>query len=292
VIRSDGTSSDVLVDPFAAAETALLCDDPVAKAKAAIELHRRWRAADETRRVEALSRESPSEVRPLPAPGRPARPELVAPRSLARRGLGSAAGRVALLHSLAHIEFNAINLALDAVYRFRAMPAAYVDDWLRVAADEGEHFMLLHERLHALDSRYGALPAHDGLWDMARRTEHDVLVRMALVPRILEARGLDVAPPMIERLMRAGDAPSAAILERIYTDEITHVEVGNRWFRHVCDERGLDGRAVFRDLLAGPNSAYLRGPYNREARLQAGFDEAELALIVEMEAEYAAASGS
>ena len=238
----------------------------------------------------ALERPSASVVRPLPSPGRPARPELVAPRSLARRGLGTPAGRVALLHSLAHIEFNAINLALDAVYRFRAMPPGYVDDWLRVAADEGEHFLLLHERLHALGSRYGELPAHDGLWDMARRTEHDVLVRMALVPRILEARGLDVAPPMIERLERAGDHESAAILQRIYTDEITHVEVGNRWFRHVCEARALDGRAVFRDLLRGPNSAYLRGPYNREARLAAGFDEAELALIAEMEAEYAAAA--
>lgn len=281
-------ASAVTHDPFAATEAALLLDDPVGKARAAIGLHAAWRAATSERRRAALASPSRSRVRPLPSPGRPARPTLVAPRALARRGLGTLEGRVALLHSLAHIEFNAINLALDAVYRFRGMPPAYVDDWLRVAADEGEHFLLLHERLHALGSHYGALPAHDGLWDMARRTEHDVLVRMALVPRILEARGLDVAPPMIERLRRAGDEPSAAILERIYTDEITHVEVGNRWFRHVCDERAVDGRVVFRDLLRGPNSAYLRGPYNREARLAAGFDEAELALIAEMEAEYAA----
>lgn len=279
------TGMDLLAD----CEAVLLCADPVAKAKRAVALHASWQALPEAERRDSHEAPSASLVRPLPEPGRPERPLLVEPHALARRAPGSLAGRVALLHSLAHIEFNAINLALDALYRFRGMPLRYVDDWLRVASDEGEHFLLLHERLHTLDSHYGALPAHDGLWDMARRTEHDVLVRMALVPRILEARGLDVAPPMIARLVSAGDTQSAAILERIYTDEITHVEVGNRWFRHVCQQRGLDGCAVFRDLLRGPNSAYLRGPYNREARLQAGFDEAELALIVEMEAEYAAA---
>ena len=276
------------LDLLAECEAVLLCADPVGKANRAVELHARWQALSDGVRGEILDAPSASTVRALPEPGRPDRPVLVEPRSLARRSIGSLAGRIALLHSLAHIEFNAINLALDALYRFRGLPLRYVDDWLRVASDEGEHFLLLHARLHALDSHYGALPAHDGLWDMARRTEHDVLVRMALVPRILEARGLDVAPPMIARLVSAGDTDSAAILERIYTDEITHVEVGNRWFRHVCEQRELDGCAVFRDLLHGPNSAYLRGPYNREARLQAGFDEAELALIIEMEATYAA----
>jgi len=128
------------------------------------------------------------------------------------------------------------------------------------------------------------------LWDMARRTDHDILVRMALVPRILEARGLDVAPPMIDKLNRLGDEETAEILQRIYTDEITHVEVGNRWFRHICEERNLDGTKVFRDLLKGENSAYLRSPYNREARLLAGFNEEELALIKEMEEEYRVAS--
>ena len=275
------------LDLFAAVEAVLLHPVPEEKARRAVALRACWAARDEECRREALAAPSDSSVRPLPEPGRPERPVLVEPRSLARRGLGSTAGRVALLHSLAHIEFNAINLALDAIYRFRDQPLRYVDDWLRVAGEEGEHYLLLHERLHALDSHYGALPAHDGLWEMARRTEHDVLVRMALVPRILEARGLDVAPPMIERLGGAGDTESAAILQRIYTDEITHVEVGNRWFRHVCECRELDGREVFRDLLRGPNSAYLRGPYNREARLLAGFDEAELAVIAEMEAEYA-----
>ncbi|MCL4159409.1 UNVERIFIED_CONTAM: hypothetical protein GTU68_067446, partial [Idotea baltica] len=205
---------------------------------------------------------------------------------LSRRRLGSEAGRVALLHSLAHIEFNAINLALDAVYRFRDLPIDYVTDWLKVASDEGEHFLLVNDRLKVLGSYYGEHNAHDGLWAMARRTDHDVLVRMALVPRILEARGLDVAPPMIEKLKAQGDHTSAAILQRIYTDEITHVEVGNRWFRHVCEERKLDGAAVFRDLLAGPSSAYLRSPFNDEARLQAGFTKEEMQIIRDMEAEY------
>ena len=288
-MTGDGIGAAIGVeDPFAAVEAVLLDTDPVHKAERSIALYAAWCVLAPAARQSAVEGESMSTVRSLPSPGRPPRPELVEPRSLARRGLGSLAGRIALLHSLAHIEFNAINLALDAVYRFRGLPPGYVDDWLRVASEEGEHFLLLHHRLRALDSHYGALPAHDGLWDMARRTEHDVLVRMALVPRILEARGLDVAPPMIERLLRADDPKSAAILQRIYTDEITHVEVGNRWFRHLCTARALDGQAVFRDLLRGLNSAYLRGPYNREARLEAGFDEAELALIAEMEAEYAA----
>ena len=156
-----------------------------------------WTSMSTAEQVQASIDTGVSPVRVLDAPGRPDKPILVDARQLAKRSLGSEAGRVALIHSLAHIEFNAINLAVDAVYRFRDMPTAYIGDWLRVAADEGEHFLLLHSRLHTLGSFYGQLPAHDGLWDMARRTDHDVLVRMALVPRILEARGLDVAPPMI-----------------------------------------------------------------------------------------------
>jgi len=277
-------------DVYLEAECALLCDDPVEKAQGSIDLYLQWtQLAPEPQRL-SVNSASESVVRILEAPGRPEKPELVDSRSLPKRGMGSERGRLGLIHSLAHIEFNAINLALDAVYRFRGMPVDYYEDWLRVASDEGQHFLLLHERLKSLDSFYGALNAHDGLWDMARQTSHDILVRMALVPRILEARGLDVAPPMIEKLNQVGDAKTAAILERIYTDEITHVEVGNRWFRYICEQRNLDGTVVFRDLLKGENSAYLRSPYNREARLQAGFNEAELSLIKEMEAEYAASS--
>ncbi len=264
---------------------ALATCDPRAKATAAIEL------AARARHLGAAGRSIVDDSDPLSAavpdnPGRPSQPELIDPSALPRRGLGSVHGRVALLHSLAHIEFNAIDLALDAVARFRGQPDDYDADWLRVAGDEGEHFLLVADRLEVLDSHYGALPAHDGLWTMARRTEHDVLVRMALVPRILEARGLDVAPPMITRLQNAGDTESAAILQRIYTDEITHVAVGNRWFRHVCELRSLDGADVFRDLLRGGHSVWLRGPFNDAARLEAGFDQAELELIREMEAEY------
>lgn len=275
-------------DVFQQAESVLMTADPVRKANDSIALYRRWLDMSEAAQQQAVGNPDSTAVRVLAAPGRPDRPCLVDPQKLPRRGLGSIEGRIALVHSLAHIEFNAINLALDAVYRFRSMPLAYVEDWLRVASDEGEHFLLLHDRLIELGSAYGELAAHDGLWDMARRTDHDVLVRMALVPRILEARGLDVAPPMIERLQQIRDHDTAAILQRIYTDEITHVEVGNRWFRHVCDQRELDGRQVFHDLLRGENSAYLKSPYNREARLQAGFNEQELDLIRQMELEYQA----
>jgi uncharacterized ferritin-like protein (DUF455 family) len=273
--------------PIAVTEVvdALALAEPRAKAQAAIALASRAQALSAATQPVVIGSCTavPSE------PGRPAKPELVNPSALARRGLGSPAGRIALLHSLAHIEFNAIDLALDAVARFRGQPSDYDAQWLRVAGDEGQHFVLVADRLEALGSFYGALPAHDGLWAMARRTEHDVLVRMALVPRILEARGLDVAPPMIERLHNAGDHESAAILQRIYTDEITHVAVGNRWFRYVCEQRDLDGAEVFRDLLRGGHSVWLRGPYNDAARLEAGFDPAELTLIREMEAEYSAA---
>ena len=277
-------------DLFMDAENVLMCADPVQKATASIDLYAAWCDLPQDQLTQLSCATSKSLVRVLDAPGRPEHPKLVDARSLPRRGMGSQAGRVGLVHSLAHIEFNAINLAIDAVYRFRGMPADYYEDWLRVASDEGEHFLLLRDRLLSLDSHYGALSAHDGLWDMARRTDHDILVRMALVPRILEARGLDVAPPMIVKLKQLGDEDTATILQRIYTDEITHVEVGNRWFRYICEQRELDGTTVFRDLLRGENSAYLRSPYNREARLLAGFNEEELALIKEMEEEYKVAS--
>jgi len=271
-----------------AVEQVLLQNDPTLKSNHAIALFEQWQALSPDEHQLLLTENTASVVVKISDPGRPSKPALVDAKLLARRGLGSQAGRVALLHSLAHIEFNAINLALDAVYRFRDMPTNYVTDWLKVASDEGEHYLLVANRLKELGSYYGELNAHTGLWDMAQRTDHDVLVRMALVPRILEARGLDVAPPMIKKLKAQGDSASADILQRIYTDEITHVEIGNRWFRYVCESRNLDGAAVFRDLLAGPSSAYLRSPFNDEARLQAGFTVEEMQLIRDMEAEYKA----
>ena len=289
-IASERDATGSTNDWFLLTEQVLLEADPCTKANAAIALHQKWSELAMDKRESALALPSQSSVRRLDDPGRPAMPKLVEPRQLSRRSIGSPAGRIALLHSLAHIEFNAINLALDAVYRFRSMPAAYVTDWLKVGADEGVHYQLLANRLATLGSHYGDLPAHDGLWEMARRTDHDVLVRMALVPRILEARGLDVAPPMIDKLKQQNDADSAAILQRIYTDEITHVAVGNRWFAYLCKQRSLDGVVVFKDLLRGRASAYLRSPYNETARLQAGFTQAELHIIRQMEAEYKAAN--
>lgn len=227
---------------------------------------------------QALER-NPLPARPadeLPPVGRPERPRLVHPGRLPRRGLGSEEGRVALLHAVAHIEFNAINLALDAALRFPGMPEAYYRDWFSVAEDEARHFVLLRTRLNALGGEYGDLEAHNGLWDMAERTAHDVLVRMALVPRVLEARGLDVTPGMIERLRHAGDADSVRCLEIILEEEVRHVAIGSKWFRFLCRQRGKRPDETFGELLADFFSEGLRGPFNEAARLEAGFSADEI----------------
>lgn len=211
------------------------------------------------------------------APGRPSRPHLVEPRLLARRGLGSVEGRAALVHAVAHIEFNAINLAWDAVYRFRDMPPTYYRDWVAVAADEARHYSLLVARLAELGHAYGDFDAHDGLWTMAVKTADSCLARMALVPRVLEARGLDVTPGMIARLRGVGDEATAAILDLILAEEVAHVAAGSRWFAWCCARAGVDPRATFRDLLALHARGGLKGPFNHDARRRAGFDAAELA---------------
>lgn len=213
---------------------------------------------------------------PPPPAGRPDRPVLVRPGDLPRRGLGSIEGRIALLHAVAHIEFNAINLALDAALRFPNMPAPFQHDWLSVAIDEARHFRLLRQRLGELGADYGDLPAHNGLWDMAEKTAHDVLVRMALVPRVLEARGLDVTPGMIDRLTHVGDTASVACLEVILTEEVRHVAIGSHWYRKLCLERGLDPEVTFRRLLEQHFTGSLRGPFNIDARRRAGFSDQEL----------------
>lgn len=210
-------------------------------------------------------------------PGRPARPPLVPPQRVPRRRPGSPTGRAALIHAIAHIEFNAINLALDAAVRFAGMPAAYYRDWLQVAAEEARHFSMLTAHLGTLGYAYGDFPAHDGLWDAARKTGDDVLARMALVPRVLEARGLDVTPDLQARLRAAGDTAAAAILEVILRDEIGHVAVGNRWFRWLCEGRGLESQAEFRRLCAAYGQPAPRAPFNVEARLAGGFTPDELA---------------
>jgi uncharacterized ferritin-like protein (DUF455 family) len=251
--------------------------DPLTKADAVRALY------DSVLRGSAACSPSALLDEPPGLPGRPDRPELVEPRKLGRRSMQSAEGRAVLLHALAHIEFNAINLALDAVWRFGGMPAAFYTDWLKVAAEEARHFSLLVARLAEFGHAYGNFPAHDGLWDMCERTRGDVLARMALVPRTLEARGLDASPPIRARLQQAGDHASAAILDVILRDEIGHVLIGNRWFRHLCEQDGLDPHTAYVRLAEQYHAPKLRGPFNFEARRDAGFDEAELAALAGLE---------
>lgn len=215
----------------------------------------------------------------LAGPGRPARPRLVSPRALARRGLGSVEGRAAFVHAIAHIEFNAIDLACDAASRFRDMPDAFYADWAAVADDEARHFGLLEARLRELGYAYGDFDAHNGLWEMAERTAHSCLERMALVPRVLEARGLDVTPAMIVRLRAVGDDATAEILALILREEVAHVAAGSHWFRWCCAQEGRDPRATFDALLRKHAGGALRPPFNREARAAAGFDAQELAAL-------------
>ena len=213
---------------------------------------------------------------PIRMPGRPAKPRLVHPRDLPRRGFGSDEGRAAFIHAVAHIEFNAIDLAWDAVYRFRGMPEAYYADWVSVANDEARHFAMLRKRLEEFGRDYGDFDAHNGLWEMAEKTALDGLARMALVPRVLEARGLDVTPGMIAKLRALGDAATAAILEVILREEVAHVAAGSRWYRWHCERAGVDPRARFRELLREHAGGVLHGPFNMQARLEAGFDVDEL----------------
>jgi uncharacterized ferritin-like protein (DUF455 family) len=210
-------------------------------------------------------------------PGRPAHPVLVEPAQVPRRSAFTPEGRSALLHAVAHIEFNAIDLALDAVWRFHGMPEAYYRDWLRVAAEEAHHFSLLQAHLATLGHAYGDFPAHDGLWSMARKTAADVVARMALVPRTLEARGLDATPPMQARLARAGDARAVEILDIILRDEVGHVAIGNHWYRWLCERDGLDPVAHYAVLAARHEAPRLKAPFNLEARARAGFTAQELA---------------
>lgn len=209
--------------------------------------------------------------------GRPERPALVSPAAVPRRSPHTAEGRAALLHAIVHIEFSAINLALDHAVRFRDQPDDYIADWIEVAAEEVYHFRLLRERLQALGYDYGDFPAHEGLWQMAEKTAGDVLARMAMVPRLLEARGLDATPPIQAKLEQVGDEASARLLDIILRDEIGHVGLGDKWFRRLCAERQLPPEATYRQLLAHYHGPRPQAPMNRQARLAAGFTEEELA---------------
>ena len=219
---------------------------------------------------------------PQTLPGCPARPELRSHLDVPKRSPFTTEGLAALLHAVTHIEFNAINLALDAIWRFDGMPHAYYLDWLKVAAEEAQHFSLLRSHLKTMGYDYGDFPAHTGLWDMTEKTRGDVLARMALVPRTLEARGLDATPPMQAKLRKVG-TPQALraieILDIILRDEIGHVAIGNHWYRHLCAQRGLDPVANYAVLARQYGAPRLKGPLNLDARRDAGFDEAELALL-------------
>ncbi|PXW90762.1 uncharacterized ferritin-like protein (DUF455 family) [Nitrosomonas sp. Nm84] len=253
--------------------------DAAARCLSACEIEEKLRLTEQTAeawRVELLSLQPQNEPDLIGEPGRPAKPILVPPSDVPKRRLGSQTGIIALIHAITHIEFNAINLAWDAVYRFRHLPKQFYHDWVQVAAEEAYHFQLLRERLNELGSDYGDLPAHNGLWDVATRTASDPLIRMALVPRVLEARGLDVTPGIIKRLRQAGDDDTAAVLEIILRDEIGHVAIGSRWFKYCCDQRGLDSGQTFRALISHHFSGQISGPFHYEARQKAGFTAAEL----------------
>lgn len=217
-----------------------------------------------------------AEIVRVPDAGRPDKPVLVPPRELPKRRLGSKEGHAALMHSIAHIEFNAINLALDALYRFQTMPFEYYRDWLGVAGEEAYHFQMIREHLMTLGYEYGDQPAHNGFWMTTYETDHDVLVRMALVPRTLEARGLDVTPMMINKLRTLGDKRGVEILKILLHDEVGHVEVGSRWFRHLCAERNLNPFTEFQAIIKKYFHGDLRGPFNFEARKAAGFSDEEI----------------
>jgi uncharacterized ferritin-like protein (DUF455 family) len=244
----------------------LRCADPAGKIALSHEIAAAWRSG-----VLPVG----ERMTPPDRPARPERPYLLPPRDMPqRRKAGAEASRVALLHAVAHIELNAIDLAWDLIARFDARWTGYYNDWVRVADEEATHHGLLAERLAEYGASYGDLPAHDGLWQAAEATAHDLLARLAVVPMVLEARGLDVTLPMIESLSRAGDHASADVLRIIYRDEIGHVEIGRRWFEQVCRQRGRTPLAEWQDLVRRHFRGLLKRPFNDAARLAAGFDAA------------------
>jgi len=233
----------------------------------------------------AFSLDERSPPRPASEVCFPEHPKLVDPRHLPRRKLTTVAGKIAFLHAVAHIEFTAIQLAWDMVYRFRGMPPAFYDDWLEVAIEEAFHFSLVRGRLKGFDADYGQFPAHRGLWELAEETAHDVKARLALVPRVMEARGLDVTPAMIAKLDAIGDDATADILRIILKEEVGHVARGTRWFQYVCHEQGLDPMAEYFGLVERYLRGAVRGPFNTELRRAAGFSELELELLEAMATE-------
>jgi len=223
-----------------------------------------------------------AQIIPIPgdAPGRPLRPVLLQANAIQLPSLRTPEGKAALIHSIVHIELNAIDLALDAVVRFPDMPDAFYRDWVRIAQEEALHFDLLQAHLRTYGFEYGDFPAHNGLWDMAERTRGDILARIALVPRTLEARGLDASPQVRKKLIGAGDMAAGPILDRILHDEIGHVAAGNYWYRWLCEKRQLDPIGTYAELVARYRPPKLRAPFNLDARRLAGFDEVELQALI------------
>lgn len=224
-----------------------------------------------------LSSVSDSLPQPIAMTIFPERPQLLAPRQMPNRQLTSEAGTAAFFHAIAHIEFIAIYLAWDILYRFRGLPEQFYADWLRIADEEAQHFELICTHLHSLNLEYGDLPAHHGLWEHAEDTAEDLLARLALVPRCMEARGLDVTPKMLAKFQTNGDQAGAEVLTRILTDEIGHVERGSYWFKYFCNEQNLDPEAHYREMIARYyKGGKPKGPFNRDLRIMAGFSTAEL----------------
>jgi len=254
---------------FQQALECLMCAEPEQKCKAVFELQARFDS-------QQLDLSVTDVIEPIITPGRPKTPKLVSPREVPRRNLATDGGRVALIHAIAHIEFNAINLALDAMYRFQDRPEENNKDWMQVAFEEAQHFTMLRLRLQELNSDYGEFDAHNGLWEMAIKTQESVVARMALVPRVLEARGLDVTPGMIKRLQGHGDMATVKILKIIFEQEIGHVAIGSRWFNYTCKLENISPEEKFVNLLSEYMPGELRGPFELDARRQAGFSENEL----------------
>ncbi len=254
---------------FAACLEALNEPDPAKKCALTESLYQAWCAGE----VEIVESAPPE---PIAEPGRPEKPILVPPLEVPRRKTTTMTGRAALLHAIAHIEFNAINLALDATYRFRGMPREFYGDWLQVASEEALHFSLLRDHLQSHGYAYGDFPAHNGLWQMAVKTAHDPLVRMALVPRVLEARGLDATPAIVEKFRLVQDERAVEILAIVERDEIGHVAIGSRWYLYLCHQRGLEPLETFRALLKEYDAPPLKPPFNIAGRKAGGFSEEEL----------------
>lgn len=257
---------------FAIVETCLNESDLETKFKLVNNIDELWQAGD-------LSLDNITEPHLIAIPGRPMKPLLVETRDLPKRRIGSDEGLVVLYHALAHIEFNAINLAADAIYRFRDMPRRYYTDMIKVMVEETRHFLLIEKHLASLGKKYGDYPAHNGLWKMAIKTADDILSRLAMVPRTLEARGLDVTPGIRDRLKSAGDEKGADILNIILHDEIGHVAIGNHWYHFICQQRELDPVKTYHSLLEKYFPGKLRGPFHIQARKQAGFTDEELLLL-------------